>query len=210
MTATCPNGHQSATEDYCDQCGAPIAAATGAPPAAPGLGVTSTDDEVETSPAAPAELCPQCGAARTGGDRYCEGCGYDFDAPAATWEAIATADRSLFERLAPAGVEFPDGYAERRFPVTETEVRIGRSHGRPANQAPEINLAVAPEDPAISHLHAVLERQQDGSYALRDLGSTNGTTLNDDPTPIGAHAAPLADGDRIHIGAWTTITLHKH
>jgi pSer/pThr/pTyr-binding forkhead associated (FHA) protein len=45
---------------------------------------------------------------------------------------------------------------------------------------------------------------------LRDLGSTNGTTLNDDPTPIGREVgAPVSDGDRIHIGAWTTITLRK-
>ena len=26
MTATCPNGHVSATDDYCDQCGVPISA----------------------------------------------------------------------------------------------------------------------------------------------------------------------------------------
>jgi hypothetical protein len=36
----------------------------------------------------------------------------------------------------------------------------------------------------------------------------NGTTLNDDPTPVGTEApVSLADGDRIRLGAWTTITL---
>jgi hypothetical protein len=34
--------------------------------------------------------------------------------------------------------------------------------------------------------------------------------VNDDPTPIGREAAaPVADGDRIRIGAWTTLTLRK-
>jgi len=219
MTATCPNGHVSATVDYCDQCGVPITAAptpapedlskarSGEAPAAP---------TNETPAAPPGEPCPQCGAARPGDDRYCEACGYDFESPpsgTALWEAVARADRAQFDRLAPDGVSFPDSYAERGFPLTADNVRIGRDHGRTREDAVEINLAGAPEDPAISHVHAVLERRSDGSYTVRDLGSMNGTTVNDDPTPVSADASaavPLADGDRIHIGAWTTITLrHK-
>jgi pSer/pThr/pTyr-binding forkhead associated (FHA) protein len=43
-----------------------------------------------------------------------------------------------------------------------------------------------------------------------DQDSTNGTTLNGSPDPIPPHVpVPLNDGDRIHIGAWTTITLHR-
>jgi len=73
----------------------------------------------------------------------------------------------------------------------------------------EVDLSGAPEDMAVSHLHGLLIEQPDGSYSLIDPGSTNGTTLNDDPTPLTANiAVPLADGDRIHIGAWTTITIH--
>ena len=222
MSYTCPNGHASATDDYCDQCGAPIGAPA-MPPAAEAPG--STGDEVETSPAARQQPCPQCGTPRTGDDRYCEGCGYDFVAapppvPAAAasgngpanataaWEAVATADREQFDRLAPEGLEFPTRYGERHFALRGTEVSIGRTH--PPDQPPDINLAGSPEDPAVSHRHAVLERQEDGSYKLRDLGSTNGTTLNDDPTPVSTEvAAPVADGDRIRIGAWTMLTLRK-
>ncbi len=226
MTATCPNGHLSATVDYCDQCGSPIATATTAPPRTDQLHATSAEAELDTSPATRREPCPECGAPRTGDDRYCEGCGYDFAGPApprtpapppvlaATdapeWEAVATADRGYFDRLAPTDLEFPADNVERRFPLNGAEVRIGRSRGRPPDQALEINLAGAGEDPAVSHLHAVLERQDDGSYTLRDLGSSNGTTINDDPTPVGVDVrAPVADGDRIHVGAWTTITLRK-
>ena len=45
---------------------------------------------------------------------------------------------------------------------------------------------------------------------MRDLGSTNGTMVNDDPTPIAPQLAiPLADGDRVRVGAWTTITVRR-
>jgi pSer/pThr/pTyr-binding forkhead associated (FHA) protein len=41
-----------------------------------------------------------------------------------------------------------------------------------------------------------------------DPGSTNGTTLNDAPAAITPNTpVALADGDRIHLGAWTTITI---
>ena len=56
----------------------------------------------------------------------------------------------------------------------------------------------------------MLERRRDGACVLRDLGSTNGTFLGDEPAPIPPHTdMPLADGDRIHVGAWTTITVRR-
>ena len=221
MTVVCSNGHESQTTDYCDQCGAPIAG-TGSGPAAPpvpGAGRGATQilpllEEVDTSPAARREPCPACGAPRSGNDRYCEGCGYDFLAPppaATAWEATVTADRAQFERLAVDGVTFPDDYSERRFPLAEGENRIGRSRGHPGEDRPEIDLAEAPVDPGISRLHAVLEWHGDGACVVRDLGSTNGTALGDEPAPIAPHTdVPLADGDRIRMGVWTTITLRRH
>jgi hypothetical protein len=216
MTATCPNGHVSATDDYCDQCGVPISAAP--TPSAEHMSVAPSGEapaapSTEAPAAPPGEPCPQCGTARHGDDRYCEACGHDFESPppgTALWQAVTSADRAQFDRLASDGVSFPDSYAERRFPLTADYVRIGRNHGQTPGDAVEMNLAGAPEDPAISHVHAVLERQSDGSYTVRDLGSMNGTTVNDDPTPVSADAStavPLAEGDQIHIGAWTTITL---
>lgn len=205
MSLVCPSGHQSQTADYCDQCGAPIRAGH--------TEILPVVEEADTSPSARREPCPGCGAPRSGADRYCEGCGYDFLSPppaTGTWEAIVTADRSQFDRLAVAGVTFPADYAERRFPLTEGENRIGRSHGRPGEERPEIDLAPPPVDPGISRLHAVLERRGDGVCVLRDVGSTNGTTLGDEPAPIAPNTdVPLSDGARIHLGAWTTITLRR-
>lgn len=214
MTVACPRGHQSETTDYCDQCGALIAG--GAPSG--GTGGRSTQvlpvvEEADTSPAARREPCPACGARRSGDDRYCESCGYDFLAPpppTATWEAIVTADRDQFDRLAVAGVSFPADYPERRFALADGEIRIGRSRGHPDEQAPEIDLAAAPADPGVSRLHAMLERCGDGGIVVRDLGSTNGTMVNDELLPIAPQTAiPLADGDRVRVGAWTTITVRK-
>ena len=226
MTAVCPNGHQSATTDYCDQCGAKIEDrhAAGAPqPAAAPQPAQAVAAEPEPAATPTGEPCPVCGAARVGTDRYCEGCGYDFTAvpavgettpanpanPDAVWEVVVTADRAYYERVAPDGIAFPPHCPARTFVIDGREVRIGRRSASRGIQ-PEIDLGGAPEDTAISHLHALLVQQSDGSYALVDPGSTNGTTVNDDDTPVAANVAvPMSDGDRIHIGAWTTITLHS-
>ena len=209
MTVLCPSGHSSATSDYCDQCGAPIAV-DGAPIQADVD--AHIGEEADTSPAARREPCPGCGAYRSGDDRYCEGCGHDFLAPTRTttplWEAVVDADRSQFDRFAVGGLPFPSDYAIRSFALEGPEVRIGRSGaGEPR---PEIDLAGPQEDPGVSRLHAVLIQQQDGAYAVRDLGSTNGTKVNDETDSVGTETAvPLADGDQIRVGVWTTITLRQ-
>jgi hypothetical protein len=169
------------------------------------------DENEDTSPAPRQAPCPVCHTPRPGDDRFCENCGHDFFAPpptATAWEAVVRADRAQYERFATASVSFPADYAERHFPLQADEVRIGRGRGRTDDPALEIDLRGPIEDPGISRLHAALERQQDGRWRVRDLGSMNGTTLNDDPTPVGTEApVSLADGDRIRLGAWTTITL---
>jgi hypothetical protein len=237
MSDVCPHGHSSETSDYCDQCGArisggtapagPASASVAPPPLVPELPV---DDELDTSPAARRPPCPGCGAPRSGDDRFCERCGYDFTDPdpdpdsdpqpvppansgrpsVAVWEAVASVDRRQFERHLVAGIAFPEDQEERRFRLDRAELRIGRSRARAGEATPEIDLGGLSQDPGISHLHALLERRPDGSYALRDLGSTNGTTVNDDPAPISRETGvPLGDGDRIRLGAWTTITLRR-
>ncbi len=166
-------------------------------------------EEIDTSRAARQEPCPVCDTPRSGDDRFCEECGHDFLAPACAtgrWEAIAAVDRRQFERHASAAISFPHSGVERRFVLDGPALRIGRR--RAGEPAPEIDLGQPPEDPGVSRLHAVLERQPDGTYAIRDLGSTNGTTVNDDPRRVGQEApVPLADGDCVRVGAWTTLTI---
>jgi predicted component of type VI protein secretion system len=44
-------------------------------------------------------------------------------------------------------------------------------------------------------------------WALLDPGSANGTQLNSTDIPNNQQI-PLHDGDRVSLGAWTTITIH--
>src|SRR5207253_1944263 len=108
------------------------------------------------------------------------------------------------------GAATADGRAAQ--PRGDRDVAVGgaRAVRGVRRAAPEIDLAGAHEDPGVSRLHAALERRSDGGYAIRDMGSTNGTTVNDDPAPLARDTAvPLADGDRVRIGAWTTITVRS-
>lgn len=205
MSAVCPAGHVSSTDDYCDQCGARIAGAVAVAAAAPPAPAAAPDEDVDTSTTHVAAPCPACGAPRSGGDRYCEDCGYDFVAapPVATagvaWTAVVEADRAVFDRIAPEGLAFPADVAPRTIDLDRDELTIGRTVA---------DLTGAGDDPAISRLHARLVRQDDGSYAVVDEDSSNGTTVNGGGAPIAPHVVvPLADGDRIHVGAWTTITV---
>lgn len=224
---SCPAGHDSTSTDFCDVCGlavggtAPVAAAPAEAAPAP----TAPETEL------PAELCPVCGEPRTG--RFCEGCSYDFvagasrtpvattepaqaepvAAPGGGWSLLVTADREYFDAVRQQDgpdiptITFPAYCPDRQFTLTGDQVRIGRT-SRSRGVVPEVDLTGPPQDPGVSHLHAVLVAQEDGGWALVDPGSTNGTTINDDLEPIANDiAVPVKDGDRIHVGAWTTLTL---
>ena len=70
---------------------------------------------------------------------------------------------------------------------------------------------VPPADPAVSHSHAMLVAQPGGGWAVVDLGSANGTYVNGGGTPIAENVpVPIGDGDRIHVGAWSTLTLRAN
>jgi hypothetical protein len=133
-------------------------------------------------------------------------------APAA-WTAVVSCDRAHYESVQAASgpdaaaVPFPSYYAERRFRLTGSQMRIGRrSVSRGID--PEIDLTGPPADPGISRLHAVLIATPDGSWVVLDPGSANGTLVNGSEIPTGVQV-PLRDGDRINLGGWTAITVHR-
>jgi pSer/pThr/pTyr-binding forkhead associated (FHA) protein len=137
-----------------------------------------------------------------------------LDAPAPTrpvtgqWTATVGPDRSYFDANDIEGVEFPAGAASRTVALPAPQVRIGRK-SRSKGTDPELDLSAEPLDPGVSHSHALLTLNIDGVWLVSDLGSTNGTYVNDEPKPLTAgQTRALTDGDRIHVGAWTTITLH--
>ena len=57
-------------------------------------------------------------------------------------------------------------------------------------------------------LHAVLTPAPDGTWSILDPGSANGTLVNGREIAIG-ETVTLHEGDRINLGAWTVITVHR-
>jgi FHA domain-containing protein len=262
--STCPAGHTSASSDFCHVCGMKIGVPAGDPAAPPTAFPPEAQPSAPTGPTVPARPCPGCGAARSG--RFCESCGFGFEAPGspaasvaasaapreeagsgdrpiegvnvplsgtgpgqpsaapalagsaapgtskpAAWTAMVASDRAYFENVVAAGgpdaaaVEFPGYTPERRFRLGGPEMRIGR-RSVSRGLEPEIDLTGPPTDPGISRLHAVLFAEPDDSWTILDPGSENGTLVNGKEITAGVRL-PLHDGDRIHLGAWTVITI---
>ena len=126
------------------------------------------------------------------------------------WTAVVAADREFHQRVlarqGPETVEFPQFFPERRISLDKDTTLIGR-HNHDQGVEPEIDLGIRPVDRGVSTQHAVL-RIRDSGLTVTDLGSTNGTSLNDSEDLLAkGEETPLVDGDRIHVGAWTTITV---
>jgi FHA domain len=211
LMPTCVEGHESAATDYCDVCGAPIGA-----PAAP-----STPSDPES------EACPACGMPVSG--RFCEACGHASALPApaapptvvsaagpavaeppAAWLVVVAADREFYERVlardGPDTVDFPQHHPSRRIALRGNEILIGRAKPEQGVE-PGIDLGLHPADRGVSSQHAVL-RVGDAGLTITDIGSTNGTSHNGSEELLAnGTEVPLADGDRIHVGAFTTITV---
>jgi len=239
-------GGESATPDYCDNCGSALSqpgpapeggnsdAKTAAVPAIPGAEGESGEEEV----------CPGCGTRRPPGARYCEIDGFDFElkrpamppggprpvdpgrlvdplrpvdpppTPGATgsWAAFVAADRAFFESNLPeegSTVVFPEGLAPRKVALCGDMVVIGRRRSANDN-LPGIDLSGPTGDPGVSRRHAVLALQSDGYWAVQDTRSMNGTWVNGRPSRLKPdELIVLGDGDRIHVGAFTVITLRR-
>ena len=76
----------------------------------------------------------------------------------------------------------------RRIQISQEVTRLGRD--------PEMEVAIEASAAVVSRRHAEI-RRRDGQFVLHDLGSFNGTLINDQriTTPT-----PLYDGDRIQLG----------
>jgi hypothetical protein len=132
-----------------------------------------------------------------------------------TWVAVIATDREYFTammgRSGPeaGNLNLPAYAPEQQLPLSGQRVTIGRRRNS-TGESPDIDLARTPEDPGVSHQHAALVQQPDGTWSVVDQDSTNGTTINGAEDPIQPFVpVPLTSGDRVHVGAWTTITLHR-
>ncbi len=186
--------------------------ATPAPVAAPGPAVAAQGG---------IEPCPVCGEARPGPfARFCDTCRYDFLAkqpfspvplpqappkpavPVALptvlrWDLHASVDPSLRRAEDPV----PTDMRGRVFPLDLADHLIGRR-----SDSADIHPEIVINDPGISRRHARILHGADGALVVLDLGSMNGTWLNDAPLEPNVPAG-IAAGDQITLGCWTRLRL---
>jgi hypothetical protein len=224
---TCSQGHDSVDDEFCDVCGLAFessAASVAAPVAVAG----PAGDRTCPSCGSPLDdrFCEDCGADSLAviPEPVSPPVSASQPVPDAepaptpspgvrTWSVVVSADRKYYESVKADGgpdadtIMFPPYCPDRHFPLRGDQVSIGR---RSATRGilPDIDLTGPPEDPGVSRLHALLVASADGGWAVVDINSANGTFVNyrkDNLKPNSPR--PLADGDRVHLGAWTTITL---
>ncbi len=215
MTVPCREGHPSTEADYCSVCGAAM---------------PQGSSKAAAIAAGASGACPSCGEPRADLDaRFCEVCRYDFvarelgpppqahaaaspptptPAPATgvgaptAWELVVTVDPSLDAEPDPAA-PCPAGEPEHVFDFDGGEMLVGRRDDR-RDIRPEIPLG----DPGSSRRHAKFVRSADGSVALQDLASMNGTSVNGAVVTAGSRQA-LRAGDEVTLGRWTRIKLRR-
>lgn len=123
---------------------------------------------------------------------------------------IVAVDKGFFDAVVNDGeIEFPDPVpADQELQLAGPEIHIGRTSESRAIH-PDIDVADLTKDQAASSRHAVIRVAADGSCSVTDVGSTNGTFL-DDPTsdPI-EHGVPIAleKGAALYVGAWTKLVI---
>jgi pSer/pThr/pTyr-binding forkhead associated (FHA) protein len=109
----------------------------------------------------------------------------DRRAAARAEQGAAVADAERLE------ITHPPERAGQRFDLG-SELTVGRAAGCGVS---------LPEDTYVSQVHARVFRR-DGELLVEDLGSTNGTFLNDRKVSA---PVPLRDGDRLTIGRTTMV-----
>jgi FHA domain len=199
MIFSCPKGHESTEADYCSECGTKLE-----PIAEPVL--------------AEAVFCPECGTARVGEGRYCQACQFDFlpgepVAVEAEPEPIAPEPAEISVLWVSVQVDpsrvitpnpdnpCPETWTEKLFPLDLAETRVGR---RSQNKDTQTEIPIP--DSGISRRHLSFLHKEDGSFAVLDQNSTNGTRLNDVELEAGVERL-IKPGDQLTIGEWTRLAI---
>ncbi len=81
-------------------------------------------------------------------------------------------------------------------------VHIGKPNDR---TPPDIDVSGFPNSEIVSRIHAAIRLDADALY-LEDIGSSNGTYVNNTPLPLG-NRHRLQAGDRIALGKGDKVTF---
>ena len=219
----CPKGHISTEPDYCSECGAKIQGSIEQ------VITVNPPDILPKQVTKNAVTCPACTAPHDpNSGHFCEICGYNFNTGVYGEIPIKSAEYKVLSAEYPLPTQHLALSTQHSLEITITvdpALRNAESPEAP-NQPPIIlrldkdsnligRLSVArginPEialnfDTAVSHRHALINRQSDGTFTLRDIDSSNGTVLNTlELTPM--VDAVLKDGDEFTLGHWTRIKV---
>ncbi|HAJ59323.1 MAG TPA: FHA domain-containing protein [Cyanobacteria bacterium UBA8543] len=186
----CTAPHDPDSGDFCEICGYNFI--SGAHGEVPPVAIAPTPAAETTNPTkAETPLCEPVTSNSTASKTVEE--------TEVVFEVVATIDPSLREEESPPP---PTNQAPITFRLDKESNLIGRT-SELRGIYPEVALDF---DDAVSHRHALLNRQPDGTFVLRDIGSTNGTKLN------GVELAAMVDtliqdGDEFTLGHWTRIKV---
>ena len=216
-TSNCENcGVAHGPDDmFCENCGYDFI--TGSLPA--------DGDETVGPPSQAPSLLSQADAAPDGGVASEGSAGSDGPAaPAVTSEegdpatvpdvpritVTVAVDREFFDAVVNDGeIDFPSPVpADHELELAGNEIHIGRTSDSRAIH-PDIDVADLTNDKAASSRHAVIRVAADGTCTITDVGSTNGTFLDDPESKPIEHGVPVAldKGVPVYVGAWTRIVV---
>jgi hypothetical protein len=188
--------------DYCDGCGAKLAAAAGASaPAAEAPPAAAPPAEAKAEPAPEAAAPPGDGAEPPPAEEP-----KPSDAPTGEIKPEAAAP-------APAPAEVPSGAVAafkarlsvvrggrkgQEFPLEDGNNLVGR-WDPDTGSFPEVDLDADDPEAKISRKHALI-RIADAKITIEDIGSLNGTYVNRQPRLAPGSPVELKTGDEIIIG----------
>jgi hypothetical protein len=183
--------------DYCDGCGAKLAAAAGSSAPAPAAAAP------EATPAAAPTEGTDANAAPASGDGAPAAEAPPSEAP--TGEIKPEAAPESAPTAAAAGAPFKaklsvvrGGRKGQEFPLEDGNNLVGRWDPE-TGSFPEVDLDADDPEAKISRKHALI-RIEAGKITIEDIGSLNGTYVNRQPRLSPGSPAEIKSGDEVIIG----------
>jgi FHA domain-containing protein len=185
--------------DYCDGCGAKLAAGAGSSAAAPAA--ATPEAAPAATPAAGADATPAAGTETA-----------SAEAPAAEAPKSEAPTGEIKPEAAPApataaaaGAPFKaklavvrGGRKGQEFPLEDGNNLVGRWDPE-TGSFPEVDLDADDPEAKISRKHALI-RIDGGKITIEDIGSLNGTYVNRQPRLSPGSPAEIKSGDEVIIG----------
>lgn len=159
---------------------------------------TVADDVSTKTIQAEMVFCGFCGGRIAADDMYCAHCGAKQPLAGVGSSAALRAARATAKLIVAGTTELDASFALERESNT-----IGRSDPH-SNIFPEVDLSKYDAETKVSRRHARIRRQGD-TYLIEDLGSVNGTWINDAVRLAPNQPRALESGDKLRLGE---TTLH--